>query len=610
MTVKSGPRCTFMYVGVFNYMDQLQLEKIRHSLSHLMSMAIEELYPKTGLGVGPPIEDGFYQDYGLPEGAVISDEIFPKLEKRIKELIKQKIDFVQHEMSFVDALKFYKHDPYKTEMINGLKEAGEKDVSFYKSDWFDNLCQGPHVGNTSEINPMAFKLTKIAGAYWRGDEKNKMLTRIYGVAFASEKDLVAYLNLLAEAKKRDHRKLGKDLDLFIQSDLVGKGLPLWTKYGAAVRRELESFIIEEELKRGYQHVITPELAKVDLYRKSGHYPYYKNTMYPTMKIDDEELILRPMTCPHHFMLYLDKKHSYRELPMRIAELARLFRYEKSGELTGMMRVRSFCLADSHIVCAEEQAKDELMGVIDLIEFVTQSLGLEKGQDLSYRLSLGDRENKEKYYDNDIAWDKAENVLRQTLQELKAPFVEAADEAAFYGPKIDVQMKNVLGKEDTAFTVQYDFCMPDRFDLKYTDKNGEEKRPIVIHRSSIGAIERTFAFLLERYVGAFPTWLAPVQIQIVPVSIKHVEGAGRLARELLVEHRLRVEIDEADETVGNKVRKSVERKIPYIIVVGDKELAGKPWSVRVRGQKDHVRMSKEEFVEKIKKEIKEREIKLI
>ncbi len=580
-------------------MDQKQLEKIRHSICHLMSMALQEIYPQAGLGVGPYIEDGFYQDYDLPEK--ISDEILPKLEKRIKEMIKEKIEFIQHQVDFAPALEMYKHDPYKSEMIIDLEEAGEKNVSFFKSGNFENLCKGPHVKNTSEINQDAFKLTKIAGAYWRGDEKNKMLTRIYGVAFTSKEELDEYLKRQEEAKERDHRKLGKELDLFTFSDLVGKGLPLWTPYGATIRRELENFIIEEEIKRGYLHVVTPELAKVDLYRQSGHFPYYKNTMYPPMQIDDEELILRPMTCPHHFMLYSDKKRSYRELPMRIAELARLYRYEKSGELTGMLRVRSFCLADAHIVCAPEQAKDELKQVIDLIEYVSSVFGLKKGTDFSYRLSLGDCANTEKYYKNDVAWEQAEKVLRETLQELEAPYVEAHDEAAFYGPKIDVQMKNVSGKEDTAFTVQYDFCMPDRFDLKYIDYDGQEKRPIVIHRSSIGAIERTFGFLIEKYAGNFPVWLSPVQVLFAPVSAKHVIGARSLAEELKAV-KIRVEVDDADETVGNKVRKGAERKIPYIVVVGDKELSGEPWMIRVRGQKDQLKMNREEFVAKVEKEI--------
>jgi threonyl-tRNA synthetase len=460
------------------------------------------------------------------------------------------------------------------------------------------------VKNSKDIPVEGLKLHKLAGAYWRGDEKQPMLTRIYGLLFPTKKELDDYLELLEQAKKRDHRKLGKELDLFIFSDLVGKGLPLWTHRGATIRRELENFVIEEELKRGYIHVITPELAKVDLYRKSGHYPYYKDTMYPPMKIDEEELILRPMTCPHHFMLYSDKKRSYKELPMRIAELARLFRYEKSGELTGMLRVRSFCLADAHIVCMENQVKDEVKGVFELIEFISGKLGLKKGEDFSYRLSLGDRKNTKKYYKNDKGWEAGESVLRETLKEMKTPFEEVEDEAAFYGPKIDVQMKNVLGKEDTAFTVQYDFCMPDRFDLVYTDKDGKEKRPVVIHRSSIGAIERTFGFLIERYAGAFPVWLAPVQIQFVPVSAKHVEGATKLAKEF-TEAGIRVEVDSADETVGNKVRKAVGQKVPYILVVGDKELSGDDLMVRIRGKKDQEKMKKQKFIKRVKKEIEER-----
>lgn len=586
-------------------MEQEQLQKIRHSLSHLMTMAVLEIYPKAGLGVGPVIEDGFYQDYDLPES--ISDEILLKLEKRVKHLIKQNIEFVQHSMEFDEALQLYKDDPYKTELIEELKTNGEKNVSFYKSDWFENLCKGPHIVNTKEIDPKAFKLTKLAGAYWRGDEKKQMLTRIYGVAFENKEELNEYLRLQEEAKKRDHRKLGKELDLFTFSDLVGKGLPMWTKYGATIRRELENFIIDEELKRGYEHVVTPELAKVDLYRKSGHYPYYKDIMYPTMKIDEEELILRPMTCPHHFILYSDKKRSYRELPMRIAELARLFRYEKSGELTGMVRVISFCLADAHIVCTEDQAKSELKAVIDLIEYVAKVLGLKKGEDFSYCLSLGDRNNKNKYHNNDQAWDAGEQILRETLQELEAPFVEVKDEAAFYGPKIDVQMKNVVGKEDTAFTVQYDFCMPERFALKYTDKDGSEKQPVVIHRSSIGAIERTFGFLIERYAGAFPIWLSPVQIQLVAVSEKHVDGTQKLAKELFLEHKIRVEVDKTDETVGKKVKRAVQKKVPYIIVIGNKELAGEKWNVRVRGQEEQLKISKDDFIVKINKQIKEREV---
>ncbi len=575
------------------------MEKVRHSLSHLMTMAVMEKYPQAGLGVGPTVENGFYQDYDLPQ--TISEEDLDWIEKRMKELIKEKIEFKPHQVPLDEALVFYKNDPYKRELIQELKEQGNDTVTFYKSGWFDNLCDGPHVADTSQINEKAFKLTKVAGAYWRGDEKNKMLTRIYGIAFESKDELNDYLCLLEEAKRRDHRKLGKELDLFTFSDLVGKGLPMWTKYGATIRRELENFIIEEEIKRGYDHVVTPELAKVDLYRKSGHYPYYKDTMYPPMQIDDEELILRPMTCPHHFMLYLDRPRSYRELPMRIAELARLFRYEKSGELTGLLRVRSFCLADAHIICTTDQAKQEIEQVMELIEFVAQTLGLKKGKDYSYCLSLGDRKNEEKYYKNNAGWDQAEAILKQSLNEMDAPHAVAEDEAAFYGPKIDIQMRNVLGKEDTAFTVQYDFCMPERFDLRYIDADGEEKRPIVIHRSSIGAIERTFGFLLERYAGAFPLWLSPVQVALVPVSVKHVQGAKQMATEFR-QAGIRVEVDSADETVGYKVRQASKKKMPYIVVVGDSELSGKKLSVRVRGQENQLNIKKEKFINQMLEEI--------
>jgi threonyl-tRNA synthetase len=582
--------------------DNNKLEKIRHSLSHLMSMAVEELYSKVGLGVGPAIENGFYQDYDLPEA--ITPEILPKLEKRMKELIKENIKFERHDVDFKEAYKFYKHDPYKTGFIDDLKAAGEKKVCFYKSGWFDNLCAGPHVKSTKEINAEAFKLTKIAGAYWRGDEKNKMLTRIYGLAFATKQELENYVKMMEEAEKNDHKKLGKEFDLFVFSDLVGKGLPLFTEKGSIIRRELEKFIIDEEIKRGYKHVYTPELAKVELYKTSGHYPYYKDTMYPVMKIDEEELILRPMTCPHHFQLYASKPHTYKELPLRIAELAKQFRYEKSGELTGLMRVRSFCLADSHIICKKEQATSEINNALDLIEYAAFVLGLKKGENYRYRLSLGDRIDTKKYYQDDKAWDFAENILRSALKDRKAPFFEGEGEAAFYGPKIDIQMKNFSGKEDTAFTVQYDFVMPKRFDLTYIDENGKKQEPIVIHRSSIGAIERVMAFLIEHYAGAFPLWLSPVQVKIVSVGSTHVEFSKKLAEEFK-QNDIRVEVDEADETVGNKIRKAVVEKVPYMLVVGDREMASDKLAVRDRGEKTTREIGKEEFIKEVKEKIRNR-----
>jgi len=446
-----------------------------------------------------------------------------------------------------------------------------------------------------------FKLTKISGAYLGGDSKNEMLTRIYGIAFADKESLKAHLDMIAEAEKRDHRKIGKDLDLFVFSDLVGKGLPLFTEKGSVIRRELERFVVDEEIKRGYRHVYTPDLANVELYRTSGHYPYYKETMYPVMKVDEEELILRPMTCPHHFQLYASRPRSYKELPFRIAELAKQFRYEKSGELTGLMRVRSFCLADSHIMCQPEQANSELNGVLDLIEYVAGVLGYQAGVNYRYRLSLGDRQDEKKYYKDDASWDFAESVLRTVLVQRKANFFEAGDEAAFYGPKIDIQMKNVSGKEETAFTVQYDFVMPKRFKLTYIDSDGKEKEPIVIHRSSIGAIERTMAFLIEYYAGAFPVWLSPVQLMIIPVSDQYLDYARRLEVELKAAS-VRAKVDESAERMNQKIRRAQLEKIPCMLIVGEKEVANNTVSVRLRSGKQIQGEPATQFKDKILKAI--------
>lgn len=408
-----------------------------------------------------------------------------------------------------------------------------------------------------------------------------------------------------EMNERDHKKLGKELDLFTFSDVVGKGLPLFTHKGAAIRRELERFIIDEEIKRDYQHVYTPDIAKLDLYRKSGHYPHYKDSMYAPIVIDDEEFMLRPMTCPHHFELYSSKPRSYRELPMRIGELAQLYRYEQSGELMGLQRVRTFCLADAHIVCAsEEQAVEEAGKALDLIEYVAGVFGLKLGVDYRYRLSLGDRDNTEKYYDNPAAWEKAEDLLRKHLVSRGSDFEEAKDEAAFYGPKIDIQMKNVNGKEDTAFTVQYDFCMPDRFDLTYVGNDGQKKRAFVIHRSSIGAIERIMAFLIEKYAGAFPTWLSPVQVKVLPISDGHLEYARDVVR-ILKDHKVRVEIDDANESLGKKVRNAKMEKVPYALVIGEKEVAESTLSVEHREKGKMGAMLIDEFLAVLLAEIAQR-----
>src|SRR3989339_1386842 len=552
------------------------METIRHSLSHILASAVKELYPGAKFGIGPAIENGFYYDVAAE---ALAEADLPKIEAKMRELIKQNLAFAKKSVSKIMAKKLFKGQSYKLELI---KELPGKTATTYTTGEFLDLCAGPHVKSTKEIPIDGFKLTKVAGAYWRGSEKNAMLTRIYGLAFETKKELDDYLLLQQEAGKRDHRILGQKLGLFVFSDLVGKGLPLFTEKGSIIRRELEKFVINEEIKRGYQHVYTPELAKVELYKTSGHYPYYKESMYPVMKIDDEEFILRPMTCPHHFQLYASQPRSYKELPFRIAELAKQFRYEKSGELTGLIRVRSFCLADAHIICQKDAALNEIKEVFDLIEYVAQRLGLKVGVDYRYRLSLGDRKDGKKYYKDDAAWASAENILRKVLVERKSPFFEAKNEAAFYGPKIDVQMKNFSGKEETAFTIQYDFVMPKRFKLTYVDKDGQEKEPVVIHRSSIGAIERTIAFLLEHYAGALPFWLSPVQVCVIPIADRHLEYAQKVKNEL---KDFRVEINDEQETLGKKIREAEMQKIPYILVVGDKEIASNAVGVRERGKGD-------------------------
>ncbi len=578
-----------------------QPHKIRHSLSHLMATAVLDIIPDAKLAIGPVIENGFYYDFDLPRALTPQD--LPQIEKRMKKMIGQNIPFVRLEKSVAEAKQLSAGQPYKQELIAEL-EKNKQPITYYQSGKFTDLCAGPHVTSSKEINADSFKLVSIAGAYWRGDEKNKMLQRIYGVAFTDKKELDDYLKQQEEAKKRDHRKLGQDLELFVFAEPVGKGLPMLTPKGSIIRRELERFTVDEELKRGYLHVFTPPLAKTELYKTSGHYPYYKDTMYPVMKVDEDELILRPMTCPHHFMLYKSKPRSYRELPVRFAELASQFRYEKSGELSGLMRVRMFTLADAHIFLAPEQAEKEIIEVLKLIDFINGKLGLKKGKDYLYRLSLGDRTDTKKYYKDDKAWDYAENILRTVLKKQKAPFYEAAGEAAFYGPKIDVQMKRVNGQEDTAFTVQYDFVLPKRFQLTYMDNQGKEREPVVIHRASIGCFERTIAFLIEHYAGAFPLWLSPVQVQILTVGKSHKRFGQKLHEELLASG-IRSHLDDGNDTVGYKIRQAEKQKVPYMLVVGDKEIKGKSLAVRMRGEKDIKKMALKKFIKLLQAEITEK-----
>jgi threonyl-tRNA synthetase len=578
-----------------------QIDLVRHSLSHLMAAAVTEIWPDAKPTIGPVIDNGFYYDFDF--SSPISENDLEKIENKMRQILKTWKKFEGKEVSAEEAKEFFKGNIYKLELIEELEKAGEN-ISFYTSGDFTDLCVGGHVSEAKEIPKDSWKLERIAGAYWRGNEKNKMLTRIYGLAFESKEELDEYLKNQEEAKKIDHRVIGKDQGLFVFSDLVGKGLPTFGPKGATIKRELERFTIDEELKRGYHHVVTPDLAKVDLYKKSGHYPYYKDTMYPVMKIDEEELILKPMTCPHHFMFFKSEPHSYRELPYRIGEIAHQYRYEKSGELSGLTRVRMFCLADAHIIAAKDQAKQVIKEVLELIDFINGTLGLTKGTDYRYRLSLGDRSDTKKYYKDDASWDYAENVLREVLTEVEAPFYEAANEAAFYGPKIDIQVKKVSGAEETAFTVQYDFVMPDRFELEFTNKKGEKEKPIVIHRSSIGCLERTMAFLIEHYAGNFPLWLSPVQVKVIPVRESHNAYAQEVY-DLLKESGIRAEVDLEDENLGKKVRAAKNEKIPYWIVLGDKEVESKEITIESRTGEKTSPLSSEKLLDLLQKEIREK-----
>lgn len=580
-----------------------KLMHLRHSLAHLLGASIMKLYPGSKITLGPAVDNGFYYDVDV--AGKITDADLDKIEKTMKDIQKTWKKFEKKVLTKEEALKIFKGNEYKVELINGIVDKGEE-ITIYQSGDFLDLCRGGHIDDMSKVKMDSFKLDRVAGAYWRGDEKNKMLTRVYGLAFETKKELDAYIIQQEEAEKRDHKKLGKELDLFVFSETVGKGLPLFTPKGTTIRRELERFIVDEEIRRGYLHVVTPDIAKLDLYKKSGHYPHYKDSMYAPIKIDESEFMLRPMTCPHHFELYLNKPHSYRELPMRIAELAQLYRYEQSGELMGLVRVRTFCLADAHIICAsEKQAVEEISKALDLIEYITSVFGLKLDVDYRYRLSLGDRENTEKYYKNDSAWEKGENLLRELMINRKSKFEEAKDEAAFYGPKVDIQMKNVNGKEDTAFTVQYDFCMPERFDLSYIGEDGKSQRAFVVHRSSIGCIERVMAFLIEKYAGAFPVWLSPIQAIITPISEKQKEYADDVY-EKLKESGVRVELDDSSESLGKKIRNAKMQKVPYIIVIGDKEKEAGTITVEGRAEKLEG-ITLEKFLEKIEKEIKERNL---
>lgn len=577
------------------------LEKIRHSLSHLMTMAVLEIYPKAGLGVGPTIENGFYQDYDLPKA--IGEDILLKIEAKMRELIKQNIRFEQHDVTFAKALAFYKKDKYKTELIKDLKKKGKKKVSFFKSGNFDNLCSGPHVKNAKEINPNAFKLTKIAGAYWKGSEKNKMLTRIYGVAFASEKELMDYLKMMEEAEKRDHRILGEKLDLFVFSDLVGSGLPLYTFKGTIILDEIKKYINKLQNGIGYQEVQTPNMNRAELFKVSGHYDKYKDDMFVVHShYTKEDYFLKPMNCPQHTQIFAAKPRSYKDLPIRIADFAMLYRDEKTGELSGLTRLRSFRQDDGHAFCREDQIKQEFKSVLEIIEKAMKNFGMK----YKIRFSLWDPKHPEKYLGDAKTWKKSQQMLEEILVENKIDYFKAEGEAAIYGPKMDLISTDSLGREWQLSTIQLDLIMPQRFGLKYTDSDGKEKTPVMIHRAIVGSPERFLGILIEHYAGAFPVWLSPVQAAIAPISEKHNEYADKIALELK-NSDIRAQIMKENDTLGKKIRESEIQKIPYLLVVGDKEIETGAVAVRERGKGDLGQMPLEKFLEKIKNQIHGRTI---
>ena len=571
------------------------LEVLRHSTAHLMAQALKRLYGDVKFGVGPVIEGGFYYDFDMDDK--VSSDDFDKIEKTMKQIVNENHKIVREVVSKEKAKDFFKDDPYKLELIDAIPE--DESVTLYTQGEFTDLCRGVHVPSTSKIKE--FKLLSTAGAYWRGNSDNKMLQRIYGTAFFDKKDLKAHLKMLEERRERDHRKIGKDLELFTNNQLVGAGLPLWLPNGATIRREIERYIVDKEVSMGYDHVYTPVLANVDLYKTSGHWDHYQEDMFPAMKLDeDEAMVLRPMNCPHHMMIYKNKPHSYRELPIRIAELGTMHRYEASGAVSGLQRVRGMTLNDSHIFVRPDQIKEEFKRVVNMIQDVYKDFGFE---DYRFRLSYRDPEDKHKYFDDDEMWEKAESMLKEASDELGLTYEEAIGEAAFYGPKLDVQVKTAMGKEETLSTAQLDFLLPERFDLTYIGQDGEQHRPVVIHRGVVSTMERFVAFLTEETKGAFPTWLAPMQVEIIPVNVDLHYDYARLLQDELKSQGVRVEIDDRNEKMGYKIREAQMKKIPYQIVVGDKEVENQEVDVRKYGSEKQESVEKDEFIWNVIDEIR-------
>ncbi len=587
---------------MINIKENENLNKLNHSCAHLLAQAVKHLYPEAKFWVGPVIEEGFYYDIDLGDKTLTEEDLI-KIEKEMKKCAKADKRIYREEISKKEALEKFKDDPYKIDLISRMDEENTV-ISCYTQGDFTDLCRGPHVDTTKRMK--YFKLLKFSGAYWKGDSSNKMLQRIYGVCFENEEDLNNYLAELEDRKARDHRKIGKEQEIFMSHELVGAGMPLWLPNGAIIRKQLENYIYEKEQKMGYDHVYTPCVGTVDLYKTSGHWDHYKENMFPSMKVDEEEFVLRPMNCPHHMLVFKNKLHSYRDLPVRIGEFATDFRYEASGAVKGLERVRCMCQNDAHLFVTPEQIGEEFKKVVSLILDVYKDFGI---KEYKFRLSLRDPEDKEKYFDDDKMWNEAESKLREVLNELNVEYFEAVGEAAFYGPKLDVEVKPAVGPEVTLSTCQLDFLLPRRFDLSYIDRNGEKQIPVVLHRAIFGTFDRFTAFLIEETKGAFPTWLAPVQVNVIPVNNNyHLQYASEIFN-LLKEKGVRVELDDRDEKLSYKIREAQTKKIPITLILGDKEKDENMVSYRRHGSDKTYCVEKNMFVELLLNEIKDKRRKI-
>lgn len=580
-----------LIIHTFNEDDLEGKKAYWHTTSHIMAQAVKRLFPDVKFAIGPSIDEGFYYDFDVEKP--FTDEDKAKIEEEMKKIIKENIEVERFSLPKDEALELMKEQPYKVELIEELPE--DEEISFYKQGDFTDLCAGPHLMSTGKVKVV--KILSSSGAYWRGSEKNKMLQRIYAISFPKASQLQEHLDFLEEAKQRDHRKIGKDLDIFMTHKLVGSGLPMYLPNGATIRRILERYIQDKEIQLGYAHVYTPSLANVDLYKTSGHWDHYKDDMFPVMKMDNEEMVLRPMNCPHHMLIYKNKMHSYRDLPIRIGELAHDFRYESSGSVCGLERVRQMCQNDAHLFVRPDQIKEEVGRVLTLIKEVYQKDFGFPASAFKYRLSLRDKKNKEKYIDNDEMWETAESQLREILKELNIEFYEAEGEAAFYGPKIDIQIKTALNHDVTIPTCQLDFALPERFELEYIGEDGKAHRPVVIHRAILGSSDRFISFLLEETKGNLPVWVAPVQVKILPITDNQHDYAYKVKEKLQVKG-IRVEVDDRNEKTGYKIREAQLQKIPYMLIVGEKEVEGNTVSIRSREEGDIGVKVVDDFVEEI------------